>query len=773
MAKDKDFVIKNGVLVRYKGDDPHVEIPEGVTCIGEDAFASKAIQTVNMPDTITKIGWRAFKECKCLSEVNLSKGLTSIGIDAFAYCSSLTELNIPEGVTSIGNGAFSDCYALSKVSLPDSVMKIGNRAFMHTNVEDIILPSGIEEISEAVFEDCKRLKHIAASDKLKRIGERAFMNCQELTDISIPSTLHDIASGAFYGCKRLANENGLIIINGILMSYYYEDCWFYSFNNYSQFGKERVIKIPEGVWRINDWAFYGNDKIVKVVLPDTLTSIGELAFYDCRNLKDISISTNVTDLSINAFIKCRKLADTDGFLITNNTLIGYYGHSARVEIPEGVKIIGSSIIDFSSCDLIEEIIIPESVNIINENAFSHLRNLKKVIMPKTMDRLGKEVFRDCERLESITIPEGIEILPREAFNRCTKLEELVLPDSLKIIEEEAICNCPSLKNLRIPDGVEAIHRMQFTGCGNLCEISIPETVKEFGESDLKGVQLNVFKMNREFSIVLQHKWGSRDEKLFWKMLNDPSVKTFNSIKTNEYKVALAEKLYPEYEEYGEYLKDNIGAAIKDAVCFNNDELLAYLKDTGFVSLDEYRGYLEIAHEEITKEYENVYNRIKKDLNNQYIRVFELRRMMSDLEKIKNYVDVDDLLKTCLDRIEKAEQKEMESAYTEGLESMDKYGGYAPMTLNEAIKRLKGIRGYKDSDELIKECERRLEDVHNKGVEDAYQKALTVLKEYDGSNRKKLESAIDLLERISGYKDTDLLLRDYYLEYWGYDPYHEK
>ena len=58
-------------------------------------------------------------------KVVIPDGVTEIGEGAFADCSSLKSVVIPEGVTVIGNGAFSECSSLKSVVIPDSVTKIG------------------------------------------------------------------------------------------------------------------------------------------------------------------------------------------------------------------------------------------------------------------------------------------------------------------------------------------------------------------------------------------------------------------------------------------------------------------------------------------------------------------------------------------------------------------------------------------------------------------------------------------------------------------------
>ncbi len=56
----RDFEIVDGVLVSYNGDGGNVVIPDGVTAIGENAFAGCEISSIVVPESVTSVGRMAF-----------------------------------------------------------------------------------------------------------------------------------------------------------------------------------------------------------------------------------------------------------------------------------------------------------------------------------------------------------------------------------------------------------------------------------------------------------------------------------------------------------------------------------------------------------------------------------------------------------------------------------------------------------------------------------------------------------------------------------------
>lgn len=110
------FEIEGATLKKYKGEGGRVEIPIGVTKIGEDSFCNcVSLESVLISQTVTAIGYGAFYGCANLQYINLHEGLISIGVNAFGCCESLKSIIIPKSVISVGAGAFARCKNLKNI----------------------------------------------------------------------------------------------------------------------------------------------------------------------------------------------------------------------------------------------------------------------------------------------------------------------------------------------------------------------------------------------------------------------------------------------------------------------------------------------------------------------------------------------------------------------------------------------------------------------------------------------------------------------------------
>ena len=231
MSNINDFVIENGVLKKYQGQGGDVVIPEGVTSIGDSAFAG----------------------CSSLTSIVIPEGVTYIGREAFRYCSSLTSVVIQEGVTSIGDSTFSNCESLTSVVIPESVKSIGAWAFQYcSSLTSVVIPKSVTSIGDGAFRGCINLTSVVIPESVTSIGDWAFVYCSSLASVVIPEGVTSIGGEAFARCKSLT----------------------------------RVV-IPEGVTSIGIWAFQDCSSLTSVVIPRSVTGIGKDAFGKCPSLNAI------------------------------------------------------------------------------------------------------------------------------------------------------------------------------------------------------------------------------------------------------------------------------------------------------------------------------------------------------------------------------------------------------------------------------------------------------------------------------------------------------
>lgn len=186
---NQDFVIVDGVLEKYTGSDTVVEIPDGVTAIGKEAFKYG-------PE---KDGWNPNSDK--IEKIVIPQGVTSIEEYAFYRCENLKEINIPDSITSIEGYAFSRCESLKDILIPDSVKTIGSHAFHDcASLESIKLPKGLKEISIGTFASCKSLVEFEIPEKVKKIGNSAFNGCSSLKKINIPKGIKRLENWVFVRC---------------------------------------------------------------------------------------------------------------------------------------------------------------------------------------------------------------------------------------------------------------------------------------------------------------------------------------------------------------------------------------------------------------------------------------------------------------------------------------------------------------------------------------------------------------------------------------------
>jgi len=146
----------------------------------------------------------------------------------------------------------------------------------------------------------------------------------------------------------------------------------------------------------------------------------------------------------------------------------------KVTIADSVCKIGSYV--FADCDSLTEIRIPEGLTYI-ECMFSGCDALKTVELPSSLEAISWKMFEDCISLETIIIPNGVKRIETAAFEGCSLLKEITIPSSVLSIGPRAFENCVLLEKVTLNEGLEYIYDSTFARCGRLANFIIPKSVK--------------------------------------------------------------------------------------------------------------------------------------------------------------------------------------------------------------------------------------------------------------------------------------------------------
>ena len=335
-------------ILEYAGEETDIKIPEQiegypVVEIGPEAFTEHgaAIERIEVPSTVKRIGAGTFKMCMSLTELILHDGLEVIG-ESSLYVAPLTSLYIPATVRRIEKPCelgeisweideknpyyFTDGYALyhkknneqelvvvqkndirREYAVLEGTAAIGKGSFGgHAHIEKVIFPPSVKVIKEDAFESCQALREVVFSEGLEEIQADAFSYCVNLTEIKLPASL------AVLGEKALTNTFGWSDkVNGITQivvaagnsafsadeNAFYEKLEDGKEKLVKYFGNEREYQISSNVSCIG-WSACRRAGFRKIVIASSVRTVENKAFMECKNLEWIEIAEDQTRLYV-------------------------------------------------------------------------------------------------------------------------------------------------------------------------------------------------------------------------------------------------------------------------------------------------------------------------------------------------------------------------------------------------------------------------------------------------------------------------------------------
>ena len=352
-------------------------------------------------------------------------------------------------VTSFGKNAFKNCKGLQAINIPQNIRVVGPMAFADcTNDVSLAIPDTVCYLSDFAFSNCSGLRQLSIPVDLSRYG--VFIDCPNVQSIFY-------SAGHTGMMPPRITSIGNLYANG-----------FIEYN--ARYSLSSVI-FGEGVLNISEYAFcrvesdtYG--VLTSVTLPDTITSIGQSAFQ------------NNTNLNINGMPKALSSLGKNSFY---NTGISF------TQLPDGVTTVPSNC--FGYCRQLTQIVIPSSVETIQDGAFS-CSGLMKIIFLGAKPALNSTAFS--------YIPQAIAYYTStlDGWNQGTlptynnrviwiaadaeEYNRFILPDMLTAVGEEAFCGIAA-QEVVLREGVLSVGSRAFADCPYLLRAVLPSSLTSIAE----------------------------------------------------------------------------------------------------------------------------------------------------------------------------------------------------------------------------------------------------------------------------------------------------
>lgn len=402
-ASASDFQTQGSTLVKYRGTEERVTIPDTVEVVGESAFENnQKVQFVVIPKSVKRLDAYVFWGCNNLEEVVLGKGLTAVDEYSFAGCTGLKQITIPENVQSIDAQAFAGCINLTDIYIPATVTGIAEDAFLNCDNVTIHADEGsvAAQFSQKLAEQKNRDPLVTAApvQTPTAVSRPDTQATTEPVSTATPAPVATPVPGNVLGSTIVVGNHALVMVHPgeekVQQGYTEPEAG-------QETGEEQDITAETENGKIPEWMYYRNQSVSAVTIPEGTTEIGRFAFsrsslrtvtipegvtvidyaafYHCDNLDNVILPDTVNTVGAKAFTHTGWLDDfeensMDDFLISGDILVAYKGNLPEVVIPNGVRVIA-------------------------EEAFRNHTELKKVHLPASVTDIGNDAF-----------PEGIEII---------------------------------------------------------------------------------------------------------------------------------------------------------------------------------------------------------------------------------------------------------------------------------------------------------------------------------------------------------------------------
>ena len=456
-----DGVFKDSQTIEYFS----VAHNDEFTTIGAESFMNSSLREVDLFDSVTTIGARAFANCAQLETLTLPDSLTTIGEGALDGLTGLKKLVIKCDPALIPAGAFANMPNLSEVTVESGA--IPAHMFEGSGVTALTLGAGVTEIGEKAFADtalnAAELTNVTVigagafeGSALERVrlsasasvGERAFANTK-LKQLVIP-TVGSFPLSAVEGTSaelRLptdATDDQLAAWNETLKRPWYDP--MLREGETSKFVKMPFAPTPAENFEFNPEtglisAYIGTD--VDVVVPreiDGVTVVGFAnynAFHSCQDYTDSSVETNRTEwVHLRTLVLPETIKELPGMMLAYCQQLETFVCYAPLESTGGNQ--------FMLCRSLNNVIFVNGVREIGNYAFDSAGPLGNLYFGEHLVKIGQQAFNFAGLTSFVADAESVEY---GAFTECQNLTSLHFTSKMKSFGENCIINCPNLTEI--------------------------------------------------------------------------------------------------------------------------------------------------------------------------------------------------------------------------------------------------------------------------------------------------------------------------------------
>ncbi|MBD5414016.1 MAG: leucine-rich repeat domain-containing protein [Treponema sp.] len=379
-----------------------------------------------------------------------------------------------------------------EIIIPDGVTYIDlSFAWNSDNLSKITLPDSVTKMHNAgtrnITINVSNIKIYLKINFTKSINRNFNLevNGKRVTNLVIPDGIPRINQYAFYGCESLESVSFPNKGETVIMPFAFCEC-----------PNLTVLNIGNGVAIIGAYAFSECKNIRSVYVPDNVVYMGNGVFRGCDMLQELNLPFlgEAIDSTVRPFGRVRYLfSDPDAGY--NNE----YNHGDCLPSLENMTIRGGLITGFSSLTKSEgvaffNITIGDKVTEIDMGAFSRCERLKSIVIPDTVTSIGENAFYNCVNLESITLGDGLSKIEDSIFENCSSVSEITIGSNVSEIGECAFAGCSNLRSITIIGNgdTKLNEKNMFLGCSSLSFVTIGEGVSLIRPEIFKDCPLESF-----------------------------------------------------------------------------------------------------------------------------------------------------------------------------------------------------------------------------------------------------------------------------------------